>query len=168
MTADRRWVRALLADLTDRAEQRVLSARVEDDDEQVYEVAVAPRGRWRVNTRTTEWTGDEDRLESWTLTSDGASPRANREPAGWKHPVVGLLWPHLLPIWGRVGDTFTPRTRIEGSTGLLMLPLEPIGGEVVGGFPLDDGATVQIDTATGLVTYLELSRRTFTLLDVAS
>lgn len=160
-----RWILDLLAELTDRAERRTASARV-DDEEQFYEVAVAPRGRWSVHTDTTEWSGTPERLSSWTLTPVGALPRATSEPAGWKHPVVGMLWPHLLPIWGRVGDAFTPRTRIEGRTGLLMLPLEPTGGEVVGGIPLDSGATVEIDTATGLVTFLELPRRTFALLDV--
>ena len=158
-------VRELLSAARETGQAREAMARV-DDGEQVLDVSVAPGGRWRVRSATVEWAHTPKGLSSWHVTHMGARERAGREPQGWQHPAVGLLRPDLLPVWGRLADRYRPVSVIEGASGYAMVELEPNSGDVVGGFAVEPGATMHLDTRRLLVTCLELPQRTWTLLDV--
>ncbi len=160
-----RRVRELLAAARAAGEERTAMARV-DDGEQLLDVSVAPGGRWRVRSSTVEWALTSEGLLSWHVTHMGAHERDLREPEGWIHPAVGLLRPDMLPVWGRLADRYRPVSLLEGTSGYAMVGLEPNSGDVVGGFAVEPGATMHLDTRRHLVTCLELPQRTWTLLDV--
>ena len=152
------WARQVYRQLRSAAPDRNAVAQVDDGD-QIIEVAVAPGGRWRARTATTEWAFGSDGLSSWHVSLAGARVRDVVEPEGWVHPALGLLWPDLLPVWGRRGDRYRPTTVIEGARGPAMVKLVPVGVE--GGPPC---GALYVDAPRSLLTCVELPGRTWTLL----
>lgn len=126
----------------------------------VAEVSVAPGGRWVVRSYTIEWVGGPVGLECWEVLSAGARQITHNKPPEWVHPAVGVLWPHLLPIWGRVGDSHRPDRIIEGVSG----PGQIVLGAVDAVADAHDAdATLTLDPARWLCLSLELPGRTWTL-----
>lgn len=92
----------------------------------VVEVSVAPGARWVVRSHSIEWVGGPDGLRCWEVIAAGARPITHTKPAEWVHPAVGLLWPDLLPVWGRIGDSHRPARVIAGAVGPGQLVLTPL------------------------------------------
>lgn len=108
---------AVRASLAAASRSRRAWARVLDGFDEV-EVSVAPSGRWSVLSHLTEWSGGPGGVACWQLVpAGGARPVAHHRPSGWVHPAVGLLWPELLPVWGRPGDAFRPLRVVVGDDG---------------------------------------------------
>lgn len=156
---------AVVASVLSRAADRAAAAVISDGDER-YEVAVAPGDRWVVQAAGTEWIGTGSTVESYeTHLAAGARRRAETFPPGWHHPALSLLWPHLLPVWGRQGDAYRPRRIIEGLHGPAGIVCEAIDAPVVGGECLGPWAHVLVNEELR-VTLVELEGRTWTLLDI--
>ncbi len=149
---------AVLVRLTAAAGTRVANALV-GDTEHTLEVSVAGTGRWVVRSWNREWTGGPDGLRSWILIpAGGAAPVPNEHPDGWVHPVVGLLHPELLPIWGRPEDHFAPVGVVDGVFGPAQVVLAGVGSpEPVG--------TLHVDARRWLCTALELPDLTWAVTD---
>lgn len=155
---------AVRARLAEAALARRGSALI-SDEEHTLEVWVSP-GSWGVRTYGTEWTGGPDGVRCWHIVpAGGARAVPHRHPAEWVHPIVGLLRPDLLPVWGRPSDRFGPARVIEGVHGPAQVVLQATTGQRVGGEPLDPGGTLHVDATRWLCTRLELPGLTWTLLE---
>ncbi|MDO5534288.1 MAG: hypothetical protein Q4F65_06525 [Propionibacteriaceae bacterium] len=146
--------------LADRLEQvsreRTASALVADT-EHTLEVSVAPGGRWVVRTWQTEWSAGPAGLRCWRLIpAGGATEVTHDRPEGWVHPGVGLLWPALLPVWGRPDDAYRPTAVLEGVFGPAQVVLAAREGEAPVG-------TLHVDARRWLCTALELPEVAWTL-----
>lgn len=119
-------------------------------------------GHWVARSDSIEWVGSPDRLDCWQVLTAGARRVGHAKPLGWIHPVVGMLWPELLPIWGRASDTHAPRQVISGAQGPGQVVLAATG-EQVGGVPLGAGGALDLDPERWLCLRLELPRRTWTM-----
>lgn len=136
-----------------------------NDEEHTLELWVAP-GRWGVRSYGTEWGGGPEGVHCWHIVpAGGAREVPHRRARDWVHPVVGLLWPGMLPVWGGLADRFRPIRVIEGAHGPAQIVLEATTGDRVGGEPLDPGGTLHVDAARWLCTRLELPGLTWTLVD---
>lgn len=156
---------ALVSSVLSRARDREAAAVVSDGDEH-YEVAVAPGDRWVVQAATTQWIGTGSAVEAYdTHMAAGARRRAETFPPGWHHPALGLLWPHLLPVWGRQGDDYLPRRIIEGLNGPAGIVCEAVDAPVVGGECLGPWSHLLFNDDLR-VTLVELGGQTWTLLDI--
>ncbi|SDB88633.1 hypothetical protein GA0111570_106106 [Raineyella antarctica] len=156
---------ALVAAVLSRAQDREAAAVVSDGDER-YEVAVAPGDRWVVQASSTEWIGTGDSVVSYeTQLAAGARQRTEEFPPGWYHPALALLWPHLLPVWGRLGDEYRPARIIDGLNGPAGIVCEALDAPVVGGESLGPWAHVLLNDDLR-ITLVELEQRTWTLLDI--
>lgn len=146
---------ALLARLTAAADGRAANTLVADA-EHTLEVSVAGE-RWVVRSWNREWTGGPDGLRSWILVpAGGAAEVPNDKPDGWVHPVIGLLRPDLLPVWGRDADPYRPLSLVEGMFGIAQVVLAAADGEAPVG-------TLHVDARRWLCTALELPDLTWTL-----
>lgn len=146
----------LLARLTAAAQGRTASALV-SDDEHTLEVSVADGGRWVVRSWNTEWVQGADELRCWHLVpAGGASEVAHGRPAGRVHPVVGLLRPALLTVWGREADGYRPTAVLDGLFGPAQVVLAAPGSDEAVG-------TLHVDARRWLCTALELPGRTWSL-----
>lgn len=156
---------ALVALVLTRARRREAAAVVSDGDER-YEVAVAPGDRWVVHSSTIEWIGNGISIQAYdTQDTVGARRRAEEYPPGWYHPALYLLWPQLLPLWGRAGDEYRPVRTIEGLHGPSGIVFEMVDAPRVGGESLGPWAHVLLND-DHQVTLLEWEGRTWTLLDI--
>lgn len=124
----------------------------------VAEVSVAPGGRWVVRSHSIEWVGGPEGIVCWEVLTAGARPITHTKPPEWIHPTVGVLWPDLLPIWGRVGDSHRPDRLIAGSSGPGQMVLAPMGPQ---GRPTE--GTVDLDPARWLCLRLELPGKEWVL-----
>lgn len=156
---------ALVAAVLGKAKDREAAAVVSDGDER-YEVAVAPGDRWVVQASGTEWLSTGGTVEAYdTHMAAGARRRRERFPPGWYHPALGLLWPHLLPIWGRPGDEYRPQRIIDGLNHPAGIVCEAITAPVVAGESLGPWSHVVLNDDLQ-ITLVELEGRTWTLLDI--
>jgi hypothetical protein len=156
---------ALVASVLTRTRDRESAAVVSDGLER-YEVAVAPPDRWVVAASGIEWVGTGNIIESYeTHLAAGARRRAEQFPPGWYHPALGLLWPHLLPLWGRPGDEYRPLRTIEGLNGPSGIVCEAIDAPVVAGESLGPWAHLVLNDDLQ-ITLVELDGQTWTLLDI--
>lgn len=155
----------LVATMLARARTRQAAALVSDGEER-YEVAVAPGDRWVVQASDTEWIGTGDTVEAYrTHPAAGARRSTEQFPPGWYHPALGLLWPHLLPLWGRPGDAYRPLRTIEGLKGPSGIVCEAIDAPIVAGESLGPWAHVLLNDEQQ-PTLIDLEGRTWTLLDI--
>ena len=146
----------LLAHLAEAGMGREASALVADH-EQTLEVSIAPGGHWVVRSWQDEWVGRPDGVRCWQLIpAGGAAEIAHGRPAGWVHPVIGLLRPDLLPIWGRPGDDYRPLAIVDGVFGPAQVVLSPVHHEAPVG-------TLHVDARRWLCTALELPDASWTL-----
>lgn len=146
----------LLGRLTEVAALRTASALIADP-EHTLEVWVGSDGRWVVRSWATEWSFGPDGLTCWEVVpAGGAAKVPHGRPPGWVHPVVGLLWPALLPIWGRESDLYRPVGIIDGMAGPAQVVLGPsrTQGHV---------GTLHVDARRWLCTALELPGQSWTL-----
>ncbi|MEA5153709.1 hypothetical protein [Raineyella sp.] len=156
---------ALVALVLTRGRHREAAAVVSNGEER-FEVAVAPGDRWVVHSSTIEWVGNGASIQAYdTQESLGARRRAEEYPPGWYHPALGLLWPHLLPLWGRAGDAYRPVRIIDGLHGPSGIVCEHVDAPMVGGESLGPWAHVLL-TPDRQLTLLEWEGRTWTLLDI--
>lgn len=124
----------------------------------IVEVSVAPGRRWVARSHNVEWIGGPGQVECWRIHPAGGARevRHGRTP-GWVHPTVGLLWPEILPLWGRPEDTHRPERIIPGSHG---------PGQVlfaaVDGLP-EPPTTLDLDPLRWLCLRLEMPGREWTL-----
>ena len=148
----------LLQHLAEAAEGREAAALV-TDLEHTLEVSVGREERWVVRSWQTEWSFGPDGLRCWQLIpAGGAAEVAHGRPDGWVHPVVGLLRPALLPIWGRASDAYAPIAVVEGVFGPAQVVLAAAGAEAPVG-------TLHVDARRWLCTALELPGHSWTLTD---
>ena len=146
----------LLARLTEVSVGRAASALIADP-EHTMEVSVGADGRWVVRSWATEWSFGPDGLTCWQLIpAGGAAKLPHSHPEGWVHPVVGLLRPDLLPVWGRVPDLYRPIAIIDGVAGPAQVVLAPSRTEAHVG-------TLHVDARRWLCTALELPGLSWTL-----
>lgn len=158
---DQATVDALLDRVRQLADERRASALVQAHDE-VAEVSVAP-GRWVVRSHSVEHVGGENATNCWQIVpAGGARPVHHDHPADWVHPMVGLLWPQHLPVWGRPGDRYRPVRVIEGLRGPGQLVLKSVR-TLLSGEPPTPMGTLELDPVHLLCTRLELSASTWTL-----
>lgn len=129
----------------------------------VAEVSVAPGGRWVVRSHSIEWIGGPERLECWQVLTAGARPVTHAKPPGWIHPAVGILWPELLPIWGRMADSHRPDRLIDGAQGPGQLVLARVDRPQSAPEPAPDGCYLEIDPVRWLCLQLELPGKVWTL-----
>ncbi len=156
---------ALVALVLARGRHREAAAVVSNGEER-FEVAVAPGDRWVVHSSTIEWIGNGASIQAYdTHESLGARRRAEEYPPGWYHPALGLLWPHLLPLWGRPGDEYRPVRTIVGLHGPAGIVCEYVDAPVVGGESLGPWVHVLLN-ADHQLTLLEWEGRTWTLMDI--
>ncbi|QGF22399.1 hypothetical protein [Raineyella fluvialis] len=156
---------ALSALVLTRARHREAAAVVSDGDER-YEVAVAPGDRWVVQSSSIEWIGNGPSIRAYDVQpSAGARRRIEEYPPGWFHPALYLLWPHLLPLWGRPGDEYRPIRTIDGLHGPAGLVFEHVDAPMVGGESLGPWAHVLLNQ-DHQVTLLDWDGRVWTLLDI--
>lgn len=154
---------AVLAHLTEAAEARVANALVADA-EHTLEVSVAGSQRWVVRSWNREWSGGPGGIRSWHLIpAGGAAEVPNDRADDWVHPVVGLLRPGLLPVWGRDGDLYRPIAVLDGVFGPAQVVLAPAGSEVAGAETAV--GTLHVDARRWLCTALELPDLTWTVTD---
>lgn len=129
-------------------------------DDTVVEVSVAPVGRWVARSHTVEWIGSPESVECWRIHPAGGARevRHGRTP-GWIHPTVGLLWPEILPLWGRPSDTHRPERVIAGTRGPGQVLFAPVDG-----LP-EPPSSLEIDPDRWLCLRLEMPGREWTLQD---
>ena len=145
----------LLARLTEVGAARVANALVTDADH-TLEVSVAGE-RWVVRSWNREWIGGPDGVRCWYLIpAGGAAEVLSDWPASWVHPVIGLLRPDLLRVWGRAGDAYRPVAVLEGVFGPAQVVLAVPGSMTAVG-------TLHIDARRWLCTALDLPDLTWTL-----
>lgn len=145
--------------LRSAAADRTAAALVATNDA-VVEVSVASGGRWVARSHNVEWIGGPDGVECWRIhPAGGAREVRHGRPADWVHPTVGLLWPELLPVWGRPTDTHRPERVISGCRGpghVLFLPVD--------GLP-EPPSILELDPARWLCLRLEMPGREWVLRD---
>jgi hypothetical protein len=141
------------------AADRAAAALVATNDT-VVEVSVAPGGRWVARSHNLEWIGNPAGVECWRIhPAGGAREIRHDRAAGWVHPTVGLLWPELLPLWGRPSDTHRPARVIDGSSGPGQILFGPVDG-----LP-EPPTTLDLDPTRWLCLRLEMPGREWTLRD---
>lgn len=133
------------------------------DDEHIVEVSVAPGRHWVARSHNQEWVGTPQGVRCWYVLTAGAREIAHDYGDAWVHPAVGMLWPELLPIWGREEDQFFPARVIESGRGPAHLVLQASEAIMVGGFPLSPGGSLDLDPDRWLCTRLDLPGRTWLL-----
>ena len=154
-------VDALLTSLAEAAAGRLASALVADD-EHTLEVSVAGADRWVVRSWNREWTGGPDGVRCWHLIpAGGAAEVPSGRPDGWVHPVVGMLRPDLLPVWGRGEDDYEPIRVVEGLFGPAQVVLGRVGDDEAVG-------TLHLDARRWLCTALELPGQSWTMTQFTS
>lgn len=162
---DPRDLDGLVERLLARGRDRETAAIVSDGAER-YEIAVAPGDRWVVNSASVEWIGTPDEVEAYDWNyAQGARKRPDHFPPGWFHPALGLLWPHLLPLWGRPGDRYRPVRTIDGLHGPAEIVCEDMDSPMVGGESLGPWAHVMLNDEDQ-ITMVEFPTQTWTLLDI--
>lgn len=141
--------------------RRRAAALVTAHDE-LAEVSVAP-GRWVVRSHNLEHIGDSSGFHCWQVQpAAGARAVEHDHPPGWVHPLVGMLWPEHLPVWGRPGDRFRPIQVIEGMHGPAHLVLRTTR-QLLSGEPPGAVGTLELDPELLYCTCLELPASTWTL-----
>ncbi len=151
----------LLQRVSARAGRRRAAGLVAAHDD-LAEVSVAP-GRWVVRSHSMEHVADETGIHCWqVLSAAGARPVEHDHPPGWVHPLVGMLWPDRLPVWGRPGDRFRPVQMIEGMHGPAQLVLRT-ARPLLAGEPPGAVGTLELDPELLCCTRLELPASTWTL-----
>lgn len=151
------FIRAALT----RDSMRPAAALVQHNDD-LWEVSVK-HPSWAARGRDREWSGSGSEVRCWQVLAAGARPLEHDQPAGWVHPVVGMLWVDQLPIWGRPGDLYTPVRVISGTNGPSQVVLEARTGPIVGGYRVNPGGTLHVDWSRWLCTRLELADEAWTV-----
>lgn len=147
-----------VSELGDRRRAAGLVAAHDD----LAEVSVAP-GRWVVRSHSMEHVADQTGIRCWQVfPAAGARPVTHEHPAGWVHPLVGMLRPDRLPVWGRPGDRFRPVQLIEGMHGPAQLVLRTTR-PLLAGEPPGAVGTLELDPVLLCCTRLELPASIWTL-----
>lgn len=138
---------------------RTAAALVATNDT-VVEVSVAPGGRWVARSHGVEWIGGPDGVECWRIDAAGGAREVRHgRTADWVHPILGLLWPELLPLWGRPSDTHRPERVIDGWQGPGQVLFTPVDG-----LP-EPPSSLDLDATRWLCLRLEMPGREWVLQD---